>query len=140
MGETGPMGLPGPVGPMGPQGPQGLQGPQGDPGPMGPQGPQGLQGAVGPQGNPGPAGISNYGIQPQTISVPAGADTKITFTKTCPTGTKILGGGASSDFLTETTLTGSYPTTDGLSWKFEFRQRAAAAYTGRIYIICATVN
>ncbi len=104
---------------------------------MGPAGPQGLQGATGPQGA---AGVSGYQVIGQMVSIPAGADTRFTITKTCPTGTKLLGGGASSDFLTEPTLTGSYPSSDGVTWKAEYRQRAAGAYSGKVYIIWATVN
>ena len=76
--------------------PAGPQGPQGDKGDAGAQGPAGPQGSQGDKGDPGAAGVAGYvETSDATISVAAGsygnAEAK------CPAGTKVLGGGASSN-------------------------------------------
>ena len=87
-------GLIGPTGPQGPQGPQGPDGPRGATGPQGPQGPQGVQGV---QGAVGPAGAPFAATMCQnvagTAATPSSAFTHVT--ATCPSGTRVVGGGPS---------------------------------------------
>ena len=117
QGPAGPQGAPGPQGlaglqgdpgPQGLQGDPGLQGLQGDPGPQGLQGdpglqglqgdpgPQGLQGIPGLPGLPGPSGSQLPPAQSVTSSAGALAGTIVSATATCPSGTKILGGGGTN--------------------------------------------
>ena len=75
---------------------RGAAGPQGSKGDTGAQGPPGAQGAPGAQGPPGPPGPSNSQIVTSaTVSsgfnAPGG--TVISAIATCPSGTKVLGGG-----------------------------------------------
>src|SRR6266566_2429096 len=58
-------------------------------GPAGPPGPAGPQGATGPQG---PPGLSGYEMVEATFVVPAGGFVRDTVS--CPSGKKVLGGGA----------------------------------------------
>ena len=84
--QVGPAGPPGPPGPTGPQGATGPAGPQGATGPAGPTGPQG------PAGPQGPPGLSGYEMVEATFVVPAGGFVRDTVS--CPSGKKVLGGGA----------------------------------------------
>ena len=96
VGPQGPTGPPGEVGVEGPAGPPGPTGPQGEVGPVGPQGPLGPQGPVGPQGPQGPPGPADSQLSPTataTSAVNAPIRTTVSATATCPTGTKVFGGG-----------------------------------------------
>lgn len=86
-GQPGQQGPPGPAGPQGPQGPQGAAGVDGQ---------DGIDGAPGPQG---PAGVSGYEHVRRSVSIPNGAFR--TGTLDCPTGKRVLSGGA---FLNSTFL------------------------------------
>ena len=121
VGPRGPQGADGASGPQGPAGPPGLaglQGPTGPPGPQGQQGPQGPPGASGPQGDTGPIGptgvpgISQYAHVFKNKQM-AGVNDAVT--ATCPAGTKIIGGGASSNSA-RVTIINSQPTPDETGW------------------------
>src|SRR3989441_11059148 len=64
-------------------------GPAGPAGPPGPAGPQGATGPAGPQGTPG---LSGYEMVEATFVVPASGFGRGTVS--CPSGSKVLGGGA----------------------------------------------
>ncbi len=160
-GPMGPVGATGPQGPAGPAGATGPQGPRGEPGPQGPIGPKGEpglagqigpMGPAGPQGEPGPAGqIGPMGpAGPQGSSGVSGWQVPLGFEyyidpgsaivkqfASCPTGKVALGGGAKASAAG--LMVGSYPSTDGKSWVGEFRQNGQQ-YTGKVYVICASMN
>lgn len=92
-GPAGPQGPAGAAGAAGPQGPQGPAGPKGDAGPQGPKGDQGLQGPKGDPGAPGSPGVSNYQTPSESVLVGEGQGEFIT--QACPSGERVLGGGAS---------------------------------------------
>lgn len=111
----------GPAGPKGPTGSTGPVGPAGPAGPIGPQGPQGPAGSTGPAGPQGPAGISQYTmVQGQgTVS--------------CPTGTRVLGGGA--DGIGHP-LSTSAPIPDGSGW----HASTTVGFPPLVWAICAVVS
>jgi Collagen triple helix repeat (20 copies) len=84
-----------PRGRRGPAGPAGQTGPAGATGPQGPAGSTGPRGAAGPAGPTGPAGPINLSYPETAVSVAAGASD--TEAATCPAGTVVTGGGASTD-------------------------------------------
>lgn len=98
LGDTGDTGSIGPKGATGDAGPQGATGQQGPTGSTGAQGATGDQGATGSQGPAGTSGISNYSVQVATgtLSTTVGQSAVETLTATCPNGTQVFGGGASS--------------------------------------------
>lgn len=107
-----PRALPSPAGAQGaagPAGPKGDPGAAGPPGPQGPAGPRGETGTQGATGGYGP-GVAYAGVTSERVTVlpgeSASADAE------CPSGTRPIGGGYTSD---EGTLvaTGSYPVGPG---------------------------
>jgi hypothetical protein len=74
----------------------------------GPPGPQGPQGPAGPQGAQGPPGVSGYEMVIKAVRV--GPATTNTATAWCPSGKKVLGGGAFTDGMY---LENSRPVLDG---------------------------
>lgn len=147
-GPAGPAGIPGlagpvgPVGPVGPAGPQGATGSQGPVGPAGPQGPMGLRGptgATGPQGIPGVSSLVVY-LSQSLINSQAFHSAVVN----CPSGKKIVGGGArvrdftGSSNVPGAALTASYPT-NGVNWNAEARGPTTTAWGVEAYALCAVV-
>jgi hypothetical protein len=100
IGPTGPAGPAGATGPQGPVGPAGAAGPAGAVGPRGATGatgPTGPQGAMGAVGAAGPQGASFAATMCQNISGtainPSTTSAFNSVTATCPTGTRVVGGG-----------------------------------------------
>jgi Collagen triple helix repeat (20 copies) len=101
QGPTGPVGPTGATGSPGATGAQGPQGPAGPTGATGAQGPKGDTGATGATGAQGPAGvIGAVQVATGTAQVSQGnaavGGTTASSTVTCPAGTKLLGGGATT--------------------------------------------
>ena len=142
IGLTGATGKTGAVGPMGPRGIQGKPGAKGDTGATGAQGPKGDIGPQGPigltgdTGATGAPGVSGYQIINRTISSPVNRIQRIN----CPTGKRVLGGGArivgSSG---ATALKSSYPISPS-SWGVELAYIRASGSRLVMYAICANVR
>ena len=96
QGAAGPAGATGTQGPAGDTGPAGPQGPKGDTGATGPQGPAGDVGPAGPQGPQGPGGVSGYQVVTKAVTFTdaPGATLQEYADAYCPTGKKLIGGGA----------------------------------------------
>lgn len=113
-------------GAQGPQGVQGEQGPAGPAGPEGPQGPSGPSGPAGPQGPEGPAGPAGAGatgveiVTDSTASDDLDAKNIAVF---CPSGKRVVSGGASTSTDGRVSLTRSAPFISGANSGFS----AAAA-------------
>jgi hypothetical protein len=138
--QQGQKGDPGPAGPAGPAGPKGD---------TGPTGPKGDTGATGAQGEPGPAGpagaASGYEIVRHiegSASTPLSGGTSVQ----CPTGKKVLGGGAFIGDQTggvsgEAALTSSRPLAD-TGWAATTARLSSDVVNGAlsVYAICANVS
>lgn len=85
-------------GQTGPQGPQGTKGDKGDPG---------EKGDKGPKGDTGAPGVSGHQIY-NSIHVLLGSTSGATFTATCPSGKRVLGGGVIT-FNKKVQVLSSYP-------------------------------
>ena len=116
-GETGPTGLSGSRGLQGPagiQGPTGAKGPKGATGPKGETGPRGSRGPTGAQGVAGPStGQTITGAIVTTGTAP-GRSTLLAADASCPTGTRLIGGGGAvwnDDQNYKTAMTASFPNT-----------------------------
>lgn len=110
----------------------------------GPPGPQGATGPQGPQGVPGTAGVSGYErvvVATTNETLAAGAET-VRFAN-CPTGKKVLGGGAVIfNAIGRWVPTSSGPTAD-TQWAVALTNLTLVPITaGQIQVtaICATVN
>jgi hypothetical protein len=119
----------------GPQGPPGPQGPQGDTGPMGPQGPSGPS---------GPSGVSGYEIVKSTwqIPPPAGTDGRFIINAECPSGKRVIGGGASGDNANPIEVIWSFPHSNsgqGDLWLATVVNNTSTTQTAIAYAICANV-
>jgi hypothetical protein len=87
-------GPPGPAGPQGEKGAKGDTGPTGPQGPLGPSGPSGPQGPQGPAGPTGPAGPGVSGLHIVSDATDSDDTSPKTLPVFCPSGEKVLGGGA----------------------------------------------
>jgi hypothetical protein len=103
-------------------------------GPVGPVGPKG------PAGPAGPAGVS--GLQLVTADSGSNSNTVKSQSVSCPSGKKVLGGGASVNTTTSTlAITRSSPASDLSGWTAEAQETAVFAGNWRVtvYAVCATV-
>jgi hypothetical protein len=103
-------------------------------------------GAVGPTGPAGPAGPAGpVGVSAEqfvTSDSGTNSNTVKSTTATCPSGKKVLGGGAAVNTTTNTlAITRSSPTGDGTGWTAEAQETAAFAGNWRVtaYAVCANV-
>jgi collagen triple helix repeat protein len=130
------------VGPQGPQGEQGPQGPKGDTGPQGPRGEQGPAGPQGPQGVKGDPGISGYEVVKRTEEIEFLGNGY--FAAACPSGKKVIGGGAAGGSLNiEQSYPGSGffdPNESWDHWWAKTHNGSIETQTLRVYAICANVN
>jgi hypothetical protein len=118
-----------------PSGPPGARGADGLPGPAGAAGPQGPQGPGGPQGPPGVSGL-------EVVSQSSGSNTddaKLIWAQ-CPTGKKVIGGGARVSGPAEpfVAITRSAPT-DTRQWEAEAHEhdKVSLEWTLTAIAICA---
>ena len=143
-GPAGPQGPSGPKGEPGPTGPIGQAGPKGDKGETGPAGPKGETGPVGPQGPagpPAPNGISGWEYVTEGRTIPA--NLVVTWDVNCPSGTKALGGGVSSDALSggeDVRLRQSAPAGAATGWLVTLANYTGSTYTAYAWAICAKVS
>jgi len=146
------IGGPGPAGPEGPRGPEGPAGPSGPEGPPGSTGPAGAQGATGAPGSPGPPGpdgapgVSGYEVVTAGRTVASVPVTGLLSARaSCPTGKRVLSGGAMSQFSARLLMfNASYPEPGGQSWYAELRNGSTAAIDGSsqltVFAVCAVVR
>jgi hypothetical protein len=110
------------------QGPKGVQGQQGQPGA------QGVPGPIGPKGDPG---LSGYQLVSSTVAAN-------TFDKTdnvvCPGGTKVIGGGMSSDGAYSGVVVQSFPNTDHSWFGRAHSLTPGLSFGVTVYAICAAVD
>ncbi len=128
-------GLTGAQGPVGPQGPAGAKGEKGD---KGDKGEPGAPGQAGPQGPAGFGGLT-YVIEDE----PVAANSAIAWGALCPGGTKVTGGGVSSNAPAGIVVRESAPQSNGQSigfgWWAEIRNNGNAT-TAYVWAICAPVG
>jgi hypothetical protein len=143
----------GPAGPEGPPGPQGLKGDQGPDGPIGqtgakgdtgatgdtgPAGQGGPSGPVGPVGPQGPKGVSGWEYKTAGMYIPAGQQRG--WSVYCD-GKKALGGGVSSETLTNSTkIFQSAPAGLAIGWNVAVRNEFNEGITYYAWVICADVT
>ena len=111
-------------------------------GAVGPQGPQGSQGPQGPKGSSGAPGIS--GLQMVGLESPTSIYKSVDVSAACPTGKKLIGGGAYvSPDGEPAALTASWPDTGRNQWTASARQYATdnTTYWGvYVFAFCANVS
>jgi hypothetical protein len=98
-------------------------------------------GAVGPAGPQGPPGIS--GEQLVTADSSSNSNTVKSQSVSCPSGKKVIGGGAAVNTTSNPlAITRSSPTSDLKTWTAEAQETAAFAGNWRVgvYAVCATVT
>jgi hypothetical protein len=97
-------------------------------------------GAVGPAGPAGPAGVS--GEQLVTSDSATNSNTVKSRSVSCPSGKKVLGGGAAVNTTSNSlAITRTSPASDLKSWTAEAQETSAFAGNWRVtvYALCATV-
>ena len=139
-GAAGADGLEGAAGADGLNGLDGADGADGPAGPQGAIGPAGVAGPVGPTGPVGPAAVSGYEV---VSAVATNNGSTMTQTATCPTGKKVLGGGANTT-NNNLHIVGSAPsgTLNQTAWTAtadRIAQVGGSQYTLTVYAICANV-
>jgi len=100
----------------------------------------GAVGPTGPAGPPGPVGVS--GEQLVTSDSTTNSNTVKSQTVSCPSGKKVVGGGAAVNVTSNSlAVTRTSPTSDLKGWTAEAQETAAFAGNWRVtvYAICATV-
>lgn len=103
--------------------------------PVGPLGPKDDTCAQGPQGPQGIPGVSGYEVVENPIEVqPGGRETVVA---QCPTGKKVIGGGADGFDMY---LIESAPTFDRTGWIADAHNGDVLSDPLKAYAICATVN
>jgi hypothetical protein len=94
----------------------------------GPRGPRGLTGATGPAGPAGaPGGLSGYVIVSAAINFK-----QASATVSCPSGDKVLGGGANVE------VEGSYPVASGSGWVVTRDHTWGTLKSGSVFATCAS--
>ena len=145
VGNPGNAGATGSAGPVGAAGAPGSSGPAGDSGQSGAAGPAGAAGATGAAGN---SGIDNYSVQvgAESVTTTVGQGESFIITASCPAGTQLLGGGATSvsqevDMVSSAPLVSNGQPTDTWTALFKVKgenaqgdtfQIDAVAYCGNI--------
>jgi hypothetical protein len=100
--------------------------------------PAGAQGPAGPQGPPGIAGLERRDV----VTPSSSANTK-TLSAVCPTGKRVIGGGArvTGSGVADVTINESFPDSDGTKWNATARESDATigSWVLQVYALCATV-
>ena len=96
---------------------------------------------AGPTGPQGPPGIS--GLQRVDVATPSSNANSKTVVATCPTGKKVVGGGARviGNGAGVVSITESFPDSDGVHWNSKANEVVGTALTWQLqaYALCATV-
>jgi hypothetical protein len=142
-GPTGPKGADGTNGAVGPTGPRGADGKDGTVGPTGPKGADGKDGAAGPTGPKGAPGISGYEIVVATNFASQTARAYADVQAYCPSGKRLLGGGARTYGAASTVLVTSAPLyayADQPRWWAEARGPGNGVVDVEAWAICGHVT
>jgi hypothetical protein len=115
-----------------------LTGAKGDPGAKGDKGDRGDKGEKGDKGDkgdPGPASVPGYEqVFGSTLTIGPGAGQVVS--ATCPSGKKVLGGGAVAN-STGAVLYGSFPASD-TAWHAAVRNATAGPITAQAMAVCGS--
>jgi hypothetical protein len=109
-------------------------------GAVGPAGPAGPAGKTGPAGPAGPVGVSAEVLV--TADSSTNSNTVKSRSVSCPSGKKVLGGGASVNTTSNSlAITRSSPSSDLTTWTAEAQETAAFAGNWKVtvYAVCANV-
>jgi hypothetical protein len=106
--------------------------------------PAGPTGARGPQGPPGPAGPAGIAaLQRVDVSTPSSSVSSKTISAVCPTGKRVIGGGArvTGSGAFKVGIDEAYPDSDGTKFNGVAREVDATSLTWvlQVYAMCATV-
>jgi hypothetical protein len=100
--------------------------------------PVGAQGPAGPQGPPGIAGLER-----KDVITPSSSANSKTISAVCPTGKRVIGGGArvTGAGIADVTVNESFPDSDGTKWNAVARESDATigSWALTAYALCATV-
>ena len=103
--------------------------------------PPGPTGARGPQGPPGPAGVS--ALERRDIATPASSANLKTLSAVCPTGKRVIAGGARATGAgtAKVSIVEAYPDSDGSKFNATAREVDPTALTWalQVYAMCAVV-
>jgi hypothetical protein len=106
-----------------------------------PAGPTGARGPQGPAGPAGPAGIA--ALERRDIVTPTNSAAIKTTSAVCPTGKKVIGGGArvTGAGAGKISIVEAFPDSDGTKFNGTAREVDATALTWslQVYAMCATV-
>lgn len=106
-----------------------------------PAGPTGARGPQGPAGPAGPAGIA--ALERRDIVTPTNSSGIKTTSAVCPTGKRVIGGGArvQGAGLADVVISEAFPDSDGTKFNGVARESdpTAAAWSLQVYAMCATV-
>jgi hypothetical protein len=106
--------------------------------------PAGPTGARGPQGTPGPAGAPGIAaLERKDIVTPTNSANLKTISAVCPTGKRVIGGGArvTGTGAGKVSIVESFPDSDGTKFNGTAREVDATALTWalQVYAMCANV-
>jgi hypothetical protein len=107
--------------------------------------PAGPTGARGPQGPPGPAGTAGVAaLERRDVLTPTSSANVKTISAVCPTGKKVIGGGArvTGSAASRVSINEAFPDSDGTKFNGVAREVTATALTWalQVYAMCATVS
>jgi hypothetical protein len=107
--------------------------------PAGPAGPAGPQGPPGPKGSPGVSGLQR--VDASTSSSSANSQSVVA---TCPSGKRIVGGGArvTGNGANKVSINENFPDSDGNKWNAKAVEVVATGATWQVqaYGLCARVS
>ncbi|MGZ4462314.1 MAG: hypothetical protein ACXVZP_05700 [Gaiellaceae bacterium] len=110
--------------------------------PKGAKGDTGATGATGPSGPSGPAGLSE--VERVDAVVASSSVTPKTASPTCPTGKRVIGGGAliSGPAANRITINAAFPDSDGTKFNVSSMEITATALNWSLnaYALCAKVS
>jgi len=106
-----------------------------------PAGPTGARGPQGPAGPPGPAGIA--ALERVDITTPTSSASPKTISAVCPSGKRVIGGGArvTGSGAPRVSIDEAFPDSDGTKFNGVAREVVATSltWTLQVYAMCATV-
>ena len=106
--------------------------------------PAGPTGARGPQGPPGPAGAAGIAaLERKDVLTPSSSVNSKTISAVCPTGKRVIGGGARVTGVgaSRVSINEAYPDSDGTKFNGVAREVVATGLTWalQVYAMCATI-
>lgn len=104
-------------------------------GPAGPVGDPGARGDEGPRGFPGESRLT-YVVTPGVVPT----NGRLTWVATCPSDTRVVGGGLSSGSPSRLLMKTSAPETDGTSWVVTAESSFSAPVTAYAWATCVATS